>query len=82
MLRVVDMTRIDSSVIFNPNRDIVEDRKTKSGLSIKDIATVLNRAKLLIFLFKYIQSIDRPVIYHDYPRFSFFIFFVRYFILI
>jgi hypothetical protein len=54
MLRVIDMTRLDSVIIFNPNKDIVEDRKIKSGLSIKDISTVLTRAKLLIFLFKFL----------------------------
>ena len=79
MLRVLDMTRIDSVVIFNPNKDIVEDRKIKQGLSIKEISTILTRAKLLIFLFKFLQGIDRPVIYHDYPRFTYFVYFVSIF---
>lgn len=71
------MTRLDSMVVFNPNRDIVEDRKKKSGFSFKEISTVMTRSKVLIFLFIYLQNIDRPVLYFDYPRYSMFWYFVR-----
>jgi len=64
------MTRIDSMIVFNPNRDIVEDRKKKSGYGFKEISTVMTRTKLIIFLFEYLRDIDRPVLYFDYPRFS------------
>lgn len=66
------MTRIDSMIVFNPNRDIVEDRRKKQGYSFKEISTVMTRTKLIIFLLEYLRDIDRPVIYFDYPRFSFF----------
>jgi hypothetical protein len=69
-LKVIDMTRIDSMIVFNPNRDIVEDRRKKSGFSFKEISTVMTRSKVIIFLLIYIQNIDRPVIYFDYPRYS------------
>ncbi|CDW85589.1 UNKNOWN [Stylonychia lemnae] len=69
-LRVQDMTRIDSMIVFNPNRDIVEDRRKKSGYGFKEISTVMTRTKLIIFLFEYLRDIDRPVLYFDYPRFS------------
>ncbi len=48
-MRVLDMTRIDSMVMPNPNRDIVENRKKKESYGIKDIKTVLNRMKLIIY---------------------------------
>jgi hypothetical protein len=70
------MTRIDSMIVFNPNRDVVEDRRKKSGYSFKEISTVMTRTKLLIFLMEYLRDIDRPVIYFDYPRFSLFWFIV------
>ena len=70
-MRVVDMTRVDSMIVYNPNRDIVEDRKKKSGYNVKEITTVMTRSKLLIFLLEYLRDIDRPVIYFDYPRFSY-----------
>jgi hypothetical protein len=66
----VDMTRIDSLVIPNPNREIVEDRKKKQSYGVKDIKTVLNRMKLIIFWYDYIKGIDKPVVYYDYPRYS------------
>jgi len=75
-LRIVDMTRIDSMIVFNPNRDIVEDRRKKSGYSFKEISTVMTRTKLIIFLMEYLKDIDRPVIYFDYPRYSLFWFLV------
>ena len=65
------MTRVDSMIVYNPNRDIVEDRKKKSGYNVKEIITVMTRSKLLIFLLEYLRDIDRPVIYFDYPRFSY-----------
>jgi hypothetical protein len=64
------MTRIDSLVIPNPNREIVEDRKKKQSYGVKDIKTVLNRMKLIIFWYDYIKGIDKPVVYYDYPRYS------------
>ena len=69
-MRVVDMTRIDSMIVFNPNRDIVEDRKQKSGYSLKEISTVLTRLKLIIFFSEFLRDCDRPVIYFDFPRYS------------
>jgi hypothetical protein len=50
-LRVLDMTRIDSMVMPNSNRDIIEDRRKKESYGIKDIKTVLNRMKLIIYFY-------------------------------
>ena len=64
------MTRIDSLVIPNPNREVVEDRKKKQSYGVKDIKTELNRMKLIIFWYDYIKGIDKPVVYYDDPRYS------------
>lgn len=64
------MTRIDSMVVANPNRDIIEDRRKKQGYSLKEIKTVLTRMKLLIFCYEFLKGIDKPVVYFDYPRYS------------
>lgn len=48
------MTRVDSMIIFNPNKDVIEDRKRKGGYSIKEISTVMTRTKLIIYLFIYL----------------------------
>lgn len=58
-------------IVYNPNRDIVEDRKKKSGYNIKEIITVMTRSRVLIFLLEYLRDIDRPVLYFDYPRYSY-----------
>lgn len=71
-MRVLDMTRIDSMVMPNPNRDVVENRKKKESYGIKDIKTVLNRMKLIIYWYQYIKTIDKPIVYYDYPRYSIF----------
>ena len=73
------MTRIDSMVVANPNRDITEDRKKKNGYSVKEIKTVMARMKLLIYCYNSVKKIDREVIYFDYPRFSVFWYFVSYY---
>ncbi len=62
------MTRIDSMIVFNPNRDIIEDRRLKTGYSLKEITTVMMRIKMIIFMWEWFKDIDRPVIYFDYPR--------------
>ena len=67
---MVDMTRIDSMVVANPNRDIIEDRRTKQGYTLKEIKTVLTRMKLLIFAYEFLKTVDRQVVYFDYPRYS------------
>lgn len=64
-------------IIVNPNRDIVEDRKVKIGMSFKEISTIMTRIKLIIFLIEYLKDIDKPVFYYNYPRFSRFFYFVR-----
>ena len=63
-------------LVFNPNRDIVEDRKVKIGLSFKEISTIMTRIKLIIYLIEYLKNIDKPVFYYNYPRFSIFMYFV------
>lgn len=73
------MTRIDSLVLPNPNREIVEDRRKKQSYGIKDIKTVLNRMKLIIFWQEYMRGIDKPVVYWDYPRYTIFWYSVSYF---
>ncbi len=81
-MRVLDMTRIDSMVMPNPNRDIVENRKKKESYGIKDIKTVLNRMKLIIYWYQYIKTIDKPIVYYDYPRYSIFWYIVSILLLI
>ena len=75
-MRVVNLTRVDSMIIVNPNRDIVEDRKIKIGLSFKEISTIMTRVKLIIFLIEFLRDIDKPVFYFNYPRYSIFFYFV------
>ena len=77
-MRIINLTRVDSMVIVNPNRDIIEDRKVKIGLSFKEIATIMTRIKLIIFLIEFLKDIDKPVFYYNYPRYSVFVYFVRY----
>jgi hypothetical protein len=78
-MRIVDMTRIDSMIVFNPNKDIIEDRRRKVGYTLKEISTVLTRMKLIIFCWEYLKDCDRPVIYYDYPRYSIAWYIVRIF---
>ena len=75
-MRIINLTRVDSMVIVNPNRDIIEDRKVKIGLSFKEIATIMTRIKLIIFLIEFLKDIDKPVFYYNYPRYSVFVYFV------
>lgn len=65
------MTRFDSMVVLNPNRDIIEDRRKKQGYTLKEIKTVMTRMRLLIFCYEWLKTIDREVVYFDYPRYSF-----------
>lgn len=70
ILRVRDMTRIDSYPVRNPNREIVEDRRQKTNYSIKDISVVMTRSKLVILMFEVLKKIDAPIWHFDYPRVS------------
>ena len=68
---IKDMTRLDSMVVHNPNRDIVEDRKNITDYSIQQVQTTLTRTRLVIGMLEYVLSCDTFVFYFYYPRFSF-----------
>lgn len=65
------MTRLDSSIVYNPNRMIFEDRPWNEDYSFKDVSTVLTRLKLVITLLENLINADMFVFYFYYPRFSY-----------
>ena len=65
------MTRLDSSIVYNPNRMIVEDRPWNDDYSFKDVATVLTRMRLVITFLENVINADMFVFYFYYPRFSY-----------
>lgn len=65
------MTRLDSSIVYNPNRMIVEDRPWNEDYSFKEVSTVLTRLKLVITMLENIINADMFVFYFYYPRFSY-----------
>lgn len=65
------MTRLDSSIVYNPNRMIMEDRPWNDDYSFKEVSTVLTRLKLVITLLENIINADMFVFYFYYPRFSY-----------
>ena len=71
VLQIVDMTRLDASLVYNPNRNIVEDRRYIDDYSIKQISMVLTRTKLIITLLEYIINADALIFNFYYPRFSY-----------
>jgi len=66
------MTRLDSMIVYNPNRDIMEDRPAISDYSIKQMSGVLTRTRLLLSMLEFIISSDNFIFYFYYPRFSYF----------
>lgn len=64
------MTRLDAMIVYNPNRDIVEDRKYITDYSIDQVQTTLTRTRLVIAMIDYIVTCDTFVFYFYYPRFS------------
>jgi len=70
-LKVVDMTRLDSAIDYNPNRRIVEDRPWNDDFSLKDISMLLTRTKLVLTCLENIINADMFVFYFWYPRFSY-----------
>ena len=70
-LKIVDMTRIDAMIVYNPNRNIMEDRPYTYDYSFKQANTVLTRAKLTIALWENVVMSDTFIFYFFYPRFSF-----------
>lgn len=71
ILKIIDMTRLDSSLQYNPNRNIMEDRPWNDDYTFKDISQVLTRLKLVITLIETIINADMFVFYFYYPRFSY-----------
>lgn len=70
-MRVVDLTRLDASIMYNPNRDIMEERKLIQDYSIKQTYNVITRTRLLLILAEWLVNCDMFVFYFFYPRFSY-----------
>ena len=70
-IKVIDMTRSDACIVYNPNRDIMEDRKYLSDYTVKQMNTVLTRSKLFFALTDSIIQADTFLFYFYYPRFSY-----------
>lgn len=70
-IQIVDMTRFDAAVGFNPNRSIIEDRPRIGEYTLKQTNAVLLRTKLTIALLEWSQDSDDLIFYFYYPRFSY-----------
>lgn len=66
------MTRIDAALVFNPNRNITEDRPDFQSYSLKQTNIALLRTKLAILFIENIITADLFIERFYYPRFSFF----------
>ena len=76
LIRIIDLTRVESMFQRNPNRDIIEDRKQKDDYSFKDMSLVLARAKKVIFYFDWFLELDTFIYQFHYPKFSMFAYFL------
>lgn len=65
------MTRADAMIVYNPNRNIFEDRPYIQDYSIKEVQVVLTRARLTIQLLDKIIQSDTFIFYFWYPKFSY-----------
>jgi hypothetical protein len=70
-IKIVDMTRFDSAIVYNPNRNIMEDRPMIVDYSLKETTQVLNRIKLVISLLEIIIDYDTFIFYFYYPRYTY-----------
>ena len=57
-IQVKDMTRPDSMLATNPNKDIVEDRKTHQSVGWKEVKNDLDRIKKILFYWEWILELD------------------------
>ena len=57
--------------MYNPNRDIMEERKLTSDYSVKQINTLINRTRILLILAEWLVNCDMFVFYFFYPKFSY-----------
>lgn len=70
-MQIIDMTRADAMIVYNPNRDIFEDRRYINDYSIKDVQVALTRARLGIQLIANVIKSDTFIFQFWYPKFSY-----------
>jgi len=71
-MQIVDMTRADAMIMYNPNRDLTnEERIYKADYSIKEANVVLTRARISILIIESVLNSDAFIFYFWYPRFSY-----------
>ena len=56
--------------MFNPNRNIIEDRMSNEEYQVKDMQTIMYRIRLSVDIIEYCCWADSFVFNYYYPRFS------------
>jgi len=56
--------------MYNPNRNIIEDRKSNEEYQVKDMQTIMYRIRLSVDIVEYCVWADSFVFNYYYPRFS------------
>ena len=72
-VEVNDISSIRTYVVFNPNRDVVEDRPKQKEYSRHEIAVMVSRLMVAIYKILALEELERLVFYFTYPKFSSFL---------
>eukprot|EP00347_Sterkiella_histriomuscorum_P002460 403368062 len=69
-LQIRDLSQFTAMVMFNPNRDVVEDRPKKKEYSRKEINVMISKLVLTIYQILDIEDVEKLIFYFKYPNLS------------
>ena len=71
-LEIQDISKLKTMIAFNPNRDIVEDRRRKQSYKVKEIQMVFAKSSIGVQKILQVNEYYRLIFFFKYPRYSIF----------
>jgi|LauGreDrversion4_2_1035121.scaffolds.fasta_scaffold41927_1 hypothetical protein len=70
VIEVNDLSGALTSVVFNPNRDIVEDRTRPYKFNTKFFSMIVAKVQLALYTLQNLEKVEQLVFFYHYPIFS------------
>ncbi len=78
-IKVSELSSFLTPIAFNPNRDVVEDRRRLVKFNQKQVEAIAAQFLLAYYSIMDLQNIERRIFFYYYPRFSEF---MKYFMIL
>lgn len=69
-IEINELSGLLTNLVFNPNRDIEEDRERLTKYNKKKLEMLVSKIMLGFYTLTNIEKIERVIFFYKYPKFS------------